>query len=174
VKLTALLSSYLLGEKLESLVFIVPLGLLSALFGAWLLAERSAPFARGAGWPFLVIGLLLTGTGAVVGFRTPAQVERLTARFAAAPEAARAEELARMEKVNGAWSTYVALWAAFAVAGLALRFALRSPLGHGVGAALLFFAGVGLLVDGFAEHRARGYTEALAGERAEQVAPPGG
>jgi len=174
VKLTDLMSSYLLGEKLESLVFIVPLGLLGALFGAWLLAERSAPFARGAAWPFLVVGLLLAGTGAVVGFRTPAQVERLTAAFAAAPEAARTEELARMEKVNGAWSTYVALWATFAVAGLALRFALRSPLAHGVGAALLFFAGVGLLVDGFAEHRARGYTEALSSEHAERVTPPGG
>jgi hypothetical protein len=174
MKLSDLMTGYLLGEKLESLVFIVPLGLLSVLFGAWLLAERSAPFARGAGWPFLVIGLLLAGTGAVVGFRTPAQVERLTADFATAPEAARAGELARMEKVNRAWSTYVALWATFAVAGLALRFALRSPLAHGVGAALLFFAGVGLLVDGFAEHRARGYAEALAGERADRVAPPEG
>jgi len=174
VKLTGLMSSYLLGEKLEALVFIVPLGLLGALFGAWLLTERAAPFARGAGWPFLVIGLLLTGTGAVVGFRTPAQVERLTAAFAAAPEATRAEELARMEKVNGAWSTYVALWATFAVAGLVLRFALRSHVAHGVGAALLFFAGVGLLVDGFAEHRARQYTEALAAERGGQVARPGG
>jgi hypothetical protein len=171
MKLTDLMSSYLLGEKLEALVFIAPLGLLSALFGAWLIAERSAPFARGAGWPFLVIGLLLTGTGAVVGLRTPAQVERLTAAFAAAPEAARAEELARMEKVNRAWSTYIAVWTTFAVAGLALRFALRSPLAHGVGAALLFFAGVGLLIDGFAEHRARQYTEALA---REQAAPPGG
>lgn len=174
MKLTDHMSAYLLGEKLESLVFVVPLGLLGALFGAWLLAERSAPFARGAGWPFLIVGLLLAGTGAAVGFRTPAQVERLTAAFAAAPEAARTEELARMEKVNAAWSTYVALWATFAVAGLALRFALRSPLAHGVGAALLFFAGVGLLVDGFAEHRARGYTEALASERAERVAPPPG
>ncbi|MBK9516166.1 MAG: hypothetical protein IPO09_02210 [Anaeromyxobacter sp.] len=172
--LTDLMSRYLLGEKLESLVFIVPLGLLSALFGAWLLTERFGPFARGAAWPFLVIGLLLAGTGAVVGFRTPAQVERLTAGFAAAPEATRAAELARMEKVNGAWSVYVAVWATFAVAGLALRFALRSPLAHGAGAALLFFAGVGLLVDGFAEHRARGYTEALEAERAERSAPPGG
>lgn len=172
--LTDLMSRYLLGEKLESLVFIVPLGLLSALFGAWLLTERFGPFARGAAWPFLVIGLLLAGTGAVVGFRTPAQVERLTAGFAAAPEATRAAELARMEKVNGAWSVYVAVWATFAVAGLALRFALRSPLAHGGGAALLFFAGVGLLVDGFAEHRARGYTEALEAERAERSAPPGG
>jgi hypothetical protein len=174
MKVIDLMSAYLLGEKLESLVFIVPLGLLSALFGGWLLAERAAPFARGAAWPFLVVGLLLTGTGAVVGFRTPAQVERLTAAFTAEPEAARSEELARMEKVNGAWSTYVALWATFAVAGLALRFALRSPLAHGVGAALLFFARVGLLVDGFAEQRARGYTQALTGERAEQVAPPEG
>lgn len=174
MKLTDLMSGYLLGEKLESLVFIVPLGLLGALFGAWLLTERSAPFARGVGWPFLVLGLLLAGAGGAVGFRTPAQVERLTAAFAAAPEAARAEELARMEKVNRAWPVYVAIWAAFAVAGLALRFALRSPAAHGVGAALLFFAGVGLLVDGFAEHRAREYTAALAAEPAERPAPPGG
>jgi hypothetical protein len=172
VKLIDVMSAYLLGEKLESLVFIVPLGLLSALFGAWLLAERSTPFARGVAWPFLAIGLLLAGTGATVAFRTPAQVERLARGFAAAPEATRAEEQARMAKVNGAWPLYLAIWAAFGAGGLALRFALRSETAHGAGAALLFFAGVGLLVDGFAEHRARGYTAALA-EPAAQAAPRG-
>ena len=51
--------------------------------------------------------------------------------------------------------------AAEPVAVLALRFGLRSDLAHGVGTALVFFAGVGLMIDGFAERRARPYTAAL-------------
>jgi hypothetical protein len=158
------MAEYLRGEKLEALVFIVPLGLLSVLFGAWLLTDDRTPFARGVGWPFVVLGLVLTVTGGAVGFRTPAQVERLTAGFAASPEATRAEEQARMEKVNRGWPVYVTAWAVFAIAGLALRFATRSELARGVGVALVFFAGVGLLIDGFAERRAQPYTEALSGK----------
>lgn len=120
-------------------------------------------------FPFLVMGLLLSITGASVGFRTPGQVAAATASLASTPDAARASERARMEKVNRAWPIYVAIWAAFGVAGLALRFAARSDVWRGVGVALVFFAGVGLLVDGFAERRARPYTDAL-----EEKASPGG
>jgi hypothetical protein len=37
----------------------------------------------------------------------------------------------------------------------------RGDVTHGVGVALVFFSGVGLLVDGFAERRARPYTASL-------------
>ncbi|MCC6707006.1 MAG: hypothetical protein IT492_05500 [Gammaproteobacteria bacterium] len=66
-----------------------------------------------------------------------------------------------MTKVNGAWKFYLAVWAVFAVAGIALRFATHSDFLQGLGIALVFFAGVGLLVDGFAERRTHPYTEAL-------------
>ena len=67
-----------------------------------------------------------------------------------------------MERVNQAWTKYLVLWAAFGVVGLALRFATRGDFAQGLGIALVFFSGVGLMVDGFAERRALPYAAALA------------
>jgi hypothetical protein len=155
------MTDYLRGEKLEALVFILPVGLASLVFGAWLFTDGKEAFFRGLSYPFMVLGLALVVTGATVGFRTPAQVERLTAAYVAEPEKTRAEEQARMDKVNKAWPTYLATWATFGVVGLLLRFALKNEFGRGVGTALVFFAGIGLLIDGFAERRALPYTKAL-------------
>jgi hypothetical protein len=161
MNIVQMMTEYLRGEKLEALVFILPLGLASMVFGAWLLTDSKEAFFRGVAGPFVVLGLVLTVTGATVGFRTPAQVERLSAAYVAQPEQTRVEEQARMGKVNAAWSTYLTTWALFAIVGMVLRFALKNEFGRGIGTALVFFAGVGLLIDGFAERRAVPYTRAL-------------
>jgi hypothetical protein len=162
MKLLDVMAKYFEGEKIEALVFILPIGLLSLVFGAWLLSDGPGVFARGVAIPFLAMGLVMTVVGGAVGYRTPAQVAALETSIAASPETAVQAEQARMEKVNRAWPVYLAVWAAFGVAGLALRFATRGDFTQGLGIALVFFAGVGLVVDGFAERRARPYTEALA------------
>jgi hypothetical protein len=156
---------YFQGEKIEALVFILPIGLFSLVFGAWLLTDGNGGFARGVAIPFIVMGLLMGTVGAVVGYRTPAQVTQLRAAVQQAPETARASEIARMEKVNRAWKFYLVAWGMCGVAGLLLRFATRGDFTQGLGIALVFFAGVGLLVDGFAERRTHPYTAAL--ERVE-------
>lgn len=162
MKLLEAITTYFMGEKIEALVFILPLGLLSLVFGGWLLSESAGgPFARGVALPFLVMGLVMGVVGGVVGFRTPAQVASLAAAVEVAPEPALRAERARMEKVNRAWPLYLAAWAAFGVAGLALRFGTRGDFTQGLGIALVFFCGVCLLIDGFAERRARPYTAAL-------------
>lgn len=161
MNLIDMMVDYLRGEKLEALVFILPLGLVSIVFGAWLLTDTKEAFFRGVAWPFVVLGLALTITGATVGFRTPAQVEQLSAAYVAEPEKTRTEEQARMAKVNQAWPMYLTAWATFGIVGLLLRFALKNEFGRGIGTALVFFAGVGLLIDGFAERRAHPYTKAL-------------
>jgi hypothetical protein len=171
MKLLDVMARYFEGEKIEALVFILPIGLLSVVFGVWLLSDQPGAFARGVAIPFIVMGLVMTVVGGVVGYRTPTQVETLQAAIAASPEPAAAVELARMEKVNRAWPVYLVGWAVFGVLGLALRFATRGDFTQGLGIALVFFSGVGLLVDGFAERRARPYTEALA--TASPTAPPG-
>lgn len=152
---------YFQGEKTEALVFILPLGLLSLVFGGWLFTDGGSGFARGVAIPFLLMGLVMSAVGATVGLRTPAQVAALESAVHSDAPAARAAEVTRMTKVNGAWKFYLAVWAAFAVAGIALRFATHSDFLQGLGIALVFFAGVGLLVDGFAERRTHPYTEAL-------------
>jgi hypothetical protein len=162
LNLLSAMQLYFQGEKIEALVFILPVGLLSLVLGAWLIADQGDAFARGVAIPFLLMGLLMTTVGAVVGYRTPAQLTQLQASVKTAPEATRAQELVRMNKVNGAWNLYLALWAAFGIAGLLLRFATPGDFTQGLGIALVFFAGVGLLVDGFAERRTHPYTQALS------------
>ncbi|MEY4267147.1 MAG: hypothetical protein RIS90_1682 [Pseudomonadota bacterium] len=161
VKLLEAMLVYFQGEKIEALVFILPIGLLSLVFGAWLVVDGGDGFARGVAIPFLLMGLLMTTIGAVVGYRTPAQLVQLQTAVKAEPEAARSAEIQRMDKVNGAWHIYLGLWAAFGIAGLVLRFATRGDFTQGLGIALVFFAGVGLLVDGFAERRTHPYTDVL-------------
>lgn len=155
------MATYFHGEKTEALVFILPIGLLSMVFGGWLISDHPGGFARGVAIPFLVMGLVMTIVGGVVGYRTPSQVERLQVSVAAAPSPTLDAERARMATVNRAWPAYLVVWAAFGVIGLALRFATSSDFTQGLGIALVFFSGVGLLVDGFAERRARPYTAAL-------------
>ena len=138
-------STYFQGEKIEALVFILPLGLLAMIFGAWLLTDVREPFARGAAWPFLVLGLALAVTGGTVGFRTPAQVARVEAGLVATPAETLSAEQARMAKVNAAWPIYATTFLAFAA----------------IVVALVFFGGVGFVIDGFAERRARVYVTAL-------------
>lgn len=159
-------NTYFQGEKLEALIFILPVGLLALVFGAWLLTDTPSAFARGVAIPLVLMGLVMTTVGAVVGYRTPAQVAQLQAGLRNAPETAVAAESVRMDKVNRAWKFYLVAWGLFGAAGLALRFATRGDFGQGLGIALVLFAGVGLMVDGFAERRTHPYTAALAAARA--------
>lgn len=161
MKLLEAMVTYFHGEKTEALVFILPIGLLSLVFGGWLVSDNPGGFARGVAIPFLVMGLVMSVVGGVVGYRAPSQVATLQVSVAPSPQPALEAERARMEKVNRAWPVYLVAWAAFGVVGLALRFATRGDFTQGLGIALVFFSGVGLLVDGFAERRARPYTEAL-------------
>ena len=152
---------YFQGEMIEALVFILPAGLVSLVFGFWLVAENSSAFIRGVAIPFLVMGLLMTVVGAVVGYRTPTQVTALRAHLQGEPGTALAAEKLRMSKVNGAWRTYLAVWAILGITGFALRFGTRNEFAHGLGIAMVLFCGVGLLIDGFAERRAHTYAAAL-------------
>ncbi|MBM4227331.1 MAG: AraC family transcriptional regulator [Gammaproteobacteria bacterium] len=77
------LSAYFEGEKIEALVFILPLGLLSLVFAGWLITDGQSGFSRGLAIPFLVMGLVMTTVGGVVGYRTPAQEQHLTAAIQA-------------------------------------------------------------------------------------------
>ncbi len=152
---------YFQGEKSEALVFILPLGLLSIIFSIWLLTDNPSGFAKGVAIPFLIMGLMLSTVGSVVGFRTPSQVNAVIKSIHVDHQAAVQDETQRMVKVNKAWPQYLMIWAVFGVAGLVLRFAFASDFFQGLGIALVFFAGVGLLIDGFAERRTHPYVDAL-------------
>jgi hypothetical protein len=152
---------YFQGEKVEALVFILPMGLLSLVFGAWLFSDGPTSFTRAVAIPFLAMGLVMTAVGGVVGFRTPTQVAQLQHGVQNDARTSIAAESARMDKVNEAWGKYLILWGLMGVLGLGLRFAMSGDFANGLGMALVFFAGVGLMVDGFAERRAHAYAAVL-------------
>ena len=152
---------YFQGEKLEALIFILPLGLVCLIFGGWLLSEGQQGFSKGVAITSITMGLLLAIVGSTVGFRTPTQVAHLQAQFQIEPSATLEAEKERMVKVNRAWPVYLSTWIAFGVIGLALRLLTQSEFLNGIAVALVFFAGVGLLIDGFADRRAQIYTNAI-------------
>ena len=158
--LTNILDAYFQGEKIEALVFILPIGLLCLVFSVWLLVEGGS-FQRGVAIPFVVMGLVMSIVGGVVGYRTPAQVQELHAEFAIRPETAQRQEIARMQKVNDAWPRYLIIWVIFGVVGLGFRIFFKGDFAQGLGIALVFFSGVILMIDGFAERRAKVYADAL-------------
>jgi hypothetical protein len=155
------LRAYFRGERFEALVFILPVGAACVAFGAALLLRERTAFTWGVAVPFVVLGLALAAVGAGVGFRTPGQVAALVAQHGADRAAFVAAEVARMRAVNAAWPLYLATWTTFVVVGVALRFAVHKDWAQGVAIALVFFGGVGFMIDGFAERRARPYTAAL-------------
>ena len=157
---------YFQGEKVEALVFILPIGLLSLVFGVWLFSDGPSSFTRAVAIPFLAMGLVMTAVGGTVGFRTPAQVAQLQHGVQNNAQASIAAESARMEKVNKAWGKYLILWGLMGALGLGLRFAMSGDFANGLGIALVFFSGVGLMVDGFAERRAHAYAAVLQGASA--------
>lgn len=162
-----IMHAYFRGERIEALYFIVPVGVAMVAFaGVTLRAERGG-FAWGLAIPLIVFGLFAIGVGAAVGLRTAGQVAGIEARFQDDPSAMLGEELPRMEKVNANWPTYIGMWTALVLVGLGLRFGLKADWAHGVGPALILIGAVGFLIDGFAERRARPYTEALEALAAE-------
>ncbi len=154
---------YFQGEKIEALVFILPIGLLSLVFSGWLLTDNPSGFAKGVATPFLLMGLLMSTVGGVVGYRTPAQAAGIVRAIEVDRQAGVQAEIKRMTKVNGAWHLYLVMWGLFGIVGLVLRFATSTDFLRGLGIALVFIAGIGLLVDGFAERRTHPYVDALEG-----------
>jgi hypothetical protein len=161
--------TYFRGERLEALYFIVPIGIAMLAFaGVALRAERGG-FAWGLAIPLLVFGLAAIGTGAAVGLRTSGQVAEIESGYQSDPSAMLSSELPRMQKVNDNWPVYLGTWTVLLLIGLGLRFGLKADWAHGLGPALILIGALGFLIDGFAERRARPYTQALETLATEQL-----
>ncbi|MDH3655086.1 MAG: hypothetical protein OEN21_12510 [Myxococcales bacterium] len=162
-----IMHAYFRGERIEALCFIVPIGVAMLAFAAITLRAERGGFAWGLAIPLIVFGLFAIGVGAAVGLRTAAQVAGIESGFQDDPSAMLAEELPRMQKVNSNWPTYIGMWTALVLIGLGLRFGLKADWAQGVGPALILIGAMGFLIDGFAERRARPYTNALEALAAE-------
>ncbi len=156
-----IMHAYFRGERVESLCFIVPIGVAMLAFAAVTLRAERGGFAWGLAMPIIVFGAFAIAVGAAVGLRTAGQVSAIESKFQRDPGAMLADELPRMQKVNANWPIYIGMWTVLVLVGLGLRFGLKSDWAHGVGPALILIGAMGFLIDGFAERRARPYTKAL-------------
>jgi hypothetical protein len=113
-------------------------------------------------WPLALIGLVQLAVGATIFLRTPRQAARLAERLRSSPAAYRAEESARMRRVQRSFVFYKRI----EIGLLALGLAFASVEGYGrtlyaVGMGLMLEAGVMLAFDLVAERRGRRYLEAV-------------
>jgi hypothetical protein len=160
--MTEAMHSYFHGEKWEG-PFFAGAGVLAGGAGAFLLAQPS-DLARGAAWPLLGVGLIQLAAGAVVFFRTDAQVAALDRLLLEDPARYRNDETSRIGRVNTTFRVLIATEIAIAAGGLAAAGAGRvmgSDVVVGIGLGLLAQGLAMLVLDAVAMERADRYTEAL-------------
>ena len=156
-----IMQSYFRGEKIEALLFILPVGLFLVILGIATLKSESGGYAWGVAIPALLFGLVLAGTGAGIGLRTSGQIAAIEANYQQDPAAMVQKELPRMEKVNSNFRTTFFVFGVVVALGLGMHYLGGANLGRGLGATLILIGALGLLIDGFAERRAEPYTESL-------------
>ena len=150
---------YFDGERTGSVLFLV-IAAVAILVSVHLLANESD--YRFVAAPLLVIAALQLVTGASVFLRTPKQVTRLAVQLDDQPEAFRAAELPRMERVERNFRILKVVEIVLLVAGIALTYFFRDNLGlFSVGLGLIAQGAASLVLDLVAERRAEQYLEVL-------------
>jgi AcrR family transcriptional regulator len=155
------MQAYFRGEKLEAVLFIVPLGLALMGFAVVALKVERGGFAWGVAAPCFAFGLLALITGGTVAARTARQVAAVERAWLESPAALATTELPRMEKVNADFRSYFAAFAILVAGGLTLVLVVHAPWARGLGPALILIGACGFMIDGFASRRAVPYTAAL-------------
>jgi hypothetical protein len=158
-EMEAEMARYFAAERAASAVLLL-CAVAGAVLAAGLLALRS-PY-RAMAWPLVAIGLVQLVVGATIFLRTPGQAARLTERLRSSPSECRAEETARMRRVQRSFVLYKRV----EIGLLALGLAFASIDGYGrtlysVGLGLMLEAGLMLALDLRAERRGQRYLEAV-------------
>ena len=150
---------YFHAEKAASLLFLLIAGI-AILVSVHLVANESE--YRFVAAPRLVVAALQLVTGAAVFVRTPKQVTRLAVQLDDQPEAFRAVELPRMERVQRTFRIVKVVEIVLMAAGILLTYLYRDSLAlYAVGIGLIAQGSASLVLDLFAERRADIYLEVL-------------
>jgi len=155
------LSSYFVGEKQESVIFIA-VSLLAIGLSVWLWMNGHR--LKSMAYPLVVIGLMQMVVGGTVYFRTDAQVSTLSAQLQLNPAALKAEETTRMQTVMDNFSVYKAIEMLLLIVGVGMiAFLQRHDMAAGIGVGLVLQAAFTLALDIFAEARGADYLSAVQG-----------
>lgn len=148
---------YFQAEKSESVLFVLAAAL-AVLISIFLL--NSASEYRWMAAPLLVIAVLQAVVGGTVLLRTNQQVSRLTDQLDSDPLDYRAQELARMARVQANFRLYKAIEVALVLGGVALTHLLRSRMSwYSIGVGCIAQGALMLVFDLVAEHRAEVYVD---------------
>jgi hypothetical protein len=151
------LPTYFNAERVTGIVVaIYGIALLGA--AAYLHRTHTGPFMWGIVVPLAVLGLGALVGGGVLAWKTGPQLEAL---LALAPADLLAQELPRMHRVNANWVWLEATWTVLITGSLATLWLTHRDGATGVALAVLVAASSAMVLDVFAERRARVYTAAL-------------
>jgi hypothetical protein len=158
--LLEVMRGYFDGEKTTGIAF--------AIYGAVLLAvtfylwrTQQGGFMWGIVVPLGIVGLGALVGGSVLAVKTGPQVDALASLFADDPVAFVAQELPRMQKVNANWPRLKLVWTIVIGLSLVVIWTVHKEWATGLALALLVAATSLMVLDVFAERRAKVYTAAI-------------
>lgn len=154
--------AYFWGEKWEG-PFFMGVGAAGLLAGSALAAQDS-DFMRGTGYPMIAIGAVQALAGAIIFFRTDAQLARLEKLLAERPSELRERELKRIRRINLQFELLAAAESMLIIGGgitASVGAARKNDLLKGVGLGLVIESVATLTLDLFAAQRALRYTNSL-------------
>jgi len=154
------MQTYFAGEKVTGVVFAC-YGVLLIGAAIGLYRVDSGPFAWGFLVPIGVVGLGGLVGGAVLAAKTGPQLDALVSLYQTDADAFVAQELPRMRKVNANWPRLEMVWTAIIAVALAVIWTGWREWATGLALALLVGAASAMVLDVFAERRARVYTTHL-------------
>jgi hypothetical protein len=153
---------YFFGEKWQG-PFFMGTGAAGLVIGSSLAAQDS-DFMRGTGYPMIAVGALQALVGAIIFFRTDAQLARLERLLDQNPTELRARELSRIRRINLQFELLAATESLLLVGGAITATAgaaRRNDLLKGVGLGLVIESVATLALDLVAAQRALRYTSSL-------------
>ena len=154
------MTDYFVGEKQESMLFIVA-ALLALGLAVWLWTHGHR--LRFMALPLVVVALMQLVVGVTIFARTDAQVANLSAQLASSPTEFKQTETERMQTVMANFKMYKTVELALLVVGTCLiAFFAKWDAATGMGIGLVVQAGFTLALDLFAEARGEAYLRALA------------
>ena len=158
---------YFLGEKQESLLFLI-IGIIAIMLAIifWFFIKTTPSFFKGAAIPLLAIGIIQSVVGYTVYTRSDKQKTDIAYNIGIEPVSyVKQVELPRMKTVMKNFIIYRWVEIAFIITGLGLIFIYRAnpdkTFWYGLGITLAIQATLMLGADYFAEKRGGVYTKEL-------------
>jgi 4-amino-4-deoxy-L-arabinose transferase-like glycosyltransferase len=157
--MTEKITSYIIAEKQESLLFMA-VGVLAICVALWLWMNGHR--LRAMAFPLVGIALIQLVVGGTVYFRSDDQLASLAHQFETSPAEFKKVESGRMQVVIKNFTTYKWIEVALLTIGVLLILLFqRYDLAAGIGAGLVLQSAFMLCLDMFAEARGREYLEAI-------------